>query len=129
MRARRRARTLAGIALTGVALLLAIGCSTVLGLGDYGIDHDAGSTTGDSTIEDVVKVEEAGCDVDLTVQCYPCAADTNEQLLNACVEGNCVKFDQARVAEQLEPDGGLPPLPTNPPVPDAGPTDAADGGG
>jgi len=129
MRARRRARPLAGIALTGVALLLAIGCSTVLGLGDYGIDHDAGSANGDTGIDDDARVEEAGCDVDLTVQCYPCAAETNQQLLNACVEGNCVQFDQARVKEQLEADGGLPPLPTNPPVPDAGPADAADGGG
>src|SRR4051812_30052688 len=108
MRARRRARPLAGIALTGVALLVAIGCSTVLGLGDYGIDRDGGAN-GDSAGEDA-KIEEAGCDVDLTVQCYPCAAETNQQLLNACVEGNCVQFDQARVAPLLEADGALPPL-------------------
>jgi hypothetical protein len=51
------------------------------------------------------------CDVDLTVQCYPCAPSSQAQFLNACTSAACVPFDATRLTLLL-PDGGLPPLPT-----------------
>lgn len=101
----------------------------MLGLGDYAIERDGGAA--DSTIDDDGSTGEAGCDVDLSVQCYPCTPESNLELLNACTEGNCVQFDRTRLVPLLLPDGGLPPLPANPPVVDASSdaADAADGGG
>ena len=124
-----RRRPLAGLVLCAGALLLALGCSAVLGLGDYAIDKDGGATAGDTSTDEDSSIGEAGCDVDLAVQCHPCEPTSDIELLNACTEGNCIQFDRARLTPLLLPDGGLPPLPATPPGFDAGPADAADGGG
>ena len=82
------------IGIAGVGILLAVGCSTVLGLGEYTIDRDAGGA-GDGPTPGG---EDAGCDVDLSVQCYPCTPDEPIEFLNTCVEGACVKFDSERLS-------------------------------
>ena len=109
-----------------VGFVLVVGggaaCSAVLGLSDYVIDKNLAAnpeTSGEGG-------GEAGCDVDLSVQCYACPPASNEQILNSCTEGNCVQFEKGRLEGLLLPDGGLPPLPDTPPVPP--PVDAAGDG-
>ena len=110
-----------------VGFVLVVGggaaCSAVLGLGDYVIDKDLATSPETSTDG---PAGEAGCDVDLTVQCYACPPATNEQILNSCTEGNCVPFEKGRLDGLLLQDGGLPPLPDEPPVPPI--VDAGDDG-
>jgi hypothetical protein len=55
----------------------------------------------------------ASCDVDLTLQCYPCAPTQTVQFLNACTTATCVPFDDGTRDTHLLPDGALPPLPVN----------------
>ena len=112
---------------------VAAGCTTALGLSDYtfpATEPEAGSADGSATSRpdqaappaDASSAHaEAGephavadaqtCDVDLTVQCYPCAPSSQAQFLNACTSATCVPFDATRLTHLL-PDGGLPPLPT-----------------
>lgn len=105
-------------------------CSTLLGLGDFSVQSDAGGGRDSAEDEDVegtmsaaandeaVAIREASvaasadgdCDVDPRVRCYPCAATTQVQFLNACTSGTCVAFDDTRLTNLL-PDGALPPLP------------------
>jgi len=109
---RRRLVLLSVLALAGA--IAAWGCNAVLGLGDYQVRADGGTTP-------------PNCNVDLSTQCYPCAPSNDPQFLNACTGASCVSFDSKRVTGLL-PDGGLPPYPVLAP-PDAGPADAATDGG
>jgi hypothetical protein len=112
---------------------VAAGCTTALGLSDYtfpATEPEAGSSDDSATSRPDQAApspdassphDEAGephavadaqtCNVDLTVQCYPCAPSSQAQFLNACTSATCVSFDATRLTHLL-PDGGLPPLPT-----------------
>jgi len=103
---------------TGSALLLGTaaiaGCAGVLGFSDYALEDarlDANIEV--STEAAVIDGGDAAssCNVDLTVQCYPCPSANTEQFLNACTDGECIPFDKSRLAELLTADGGLPSLP------------------
>jgi hypothetical protein len=130
----RTARLAAAAALFMTATAgVAAGCTTALGLSDYTFPAtapDAGSSDGSvasrpdqaAPLADASSAHaeasepqaEAGaetCNVDLTVQCYPCAPSSQAQFLNACTSASCVPFDATRLTH-LSPDGGLPPLPT-----------------
>ena len=52
------------------------------------------------------------CEVDTTLNCYPCTPTNSDQIANACTSANCVPFDDATRLANLTADGGLPPLPT-----------------
>ena len=119
------------IALLSVAAGASVACSTLLGLGDFSVQSDAGgmdsahdedvdlgtanATANDSAIAireaSVTASADGDCDGDPRVRCYPCAATTQIQFLNACTSGTCVAFDDTQRLRNLLPDGALPPLP------------------
>jgi hypothetical protein len=93
---------------------MAVGCSAVLGLGDYSFGGNPGP--GDATDAAAETESDAGsdvvnCNVDLSAVCYPCPAETNAEFLNSCTDGTCVAFDKSRLNGLILGDGGLPPLP------------------
>jgi hypothetical protein len=124
-----------------LALLVAgsaAACSTALGLSDYsfrtnsdGGALDAGTSTdgsaqdaADAKGRDATAATEASasadaeadvidCDVDLTLECFPCAPTRTAQFLNACTTAMCVPFDDGTRVTHLLPDGALPPLPVS----------------
>jgi hypothetical protein len=102
------------LASTGVAAG-ALACNLVVGTYEFRDATDGGA----ADVHDAGVAEDASCDVDLSVACYACAPQTNEQFLNACGESPCIPFDRSRLESLLLPDGGLPPLP---PLDDAGGT-------
>jgi hypothetical protein len=129
----RVARVLA-LLLTGASPLA---CDTVLGLSHYTFRGDeSDGETSDASASDAsapgaadgataladASGDATTCNVDLTVQCYPCVPKVTAQFLNACTNAACVPFDDSKRVTHLLADGGLPPLPAN----DGGST--ADGG-
>lgn len=106
-------RHVAAFAALGLSLAL-LGCSGLLGFGDYTVADPGDGSTETSTTDgstDGGGDEEASCNVDLTLQCYACTPTTTDQFLNGCTDGQCIPFDKSRLSGLLAPDGGLPPLP------------------
>lgn len=94
--------------------LLAFGCNLVVGSYDFRDDPLASNPDdngGQDGGEKDAQSDVIDCNVDLSNQCYPCEATTNEQLLNACTDGTCIPFDRSRIVARLLPDGALPPIP------------------
>jgi len=95
------------------------GCSPVIGLEGYSthtetVDRGEGTAAGDGGADGFAEAAAdgtAGCDVDLTTQCYACAPTEMPQFLNACTNAACVPFDDVKRLTHLLPKGGLPPLP------------------
>jgi hypothetical protein len=123
MRQRDSSRRWAYATLLVGAIAVVAGCSAILGVGDYVVaDADGGGGDGgggDASIDAPESAVDAGsdadagpaCNVDLSLQCYPCVPTTTEQFLNGCSDGTCVPFDRDRLKGLLLPDGTLPPLP------------------
>ena len=106
-------------------------CTSILGIGDFAVQPvrdaapgdvaveatalDAGAPVESSTIDApdarYAAADATTCDVDLAVQCFPCAPKAPPELLNACTSASCVPFDDSTRLTNLLPDGGLPPLP------------------
>ncbi len=118
------------LVLLSAAAGASVACSTLLGLGEFSVQSDASGQDsapytdvdahrGSPTVSDgavvtretsVAASADGDCDVDPRVGCYPCAATTQVQFLNACTSARCVAFDDTRLTNLL-PDGALPPLP------------------
>ncbi len=86
-----------GMAITVAALGGALACNAILGLGDYTVNDGGASSNSDGASSD------CGADFDAG-QCYPCAATTNDQLLNACTSSNCVPFDDTTRIPNFDPN-------------------------
>jgi hypothetical protein len=43
--------------------------------------------------------------------CFACAPDTQPEFLNGCTDAACVPYDNAQIADLLEEDGSVPPVP------------------
>jgi hypothetical protein len=100
--------------------LLAAGCSGLLGFSDYTVVEGSGDAGPETSSEASNEAATDGgadgqvnCNVDLTLQCYPCTPTVTEQFLNGCTDGTCVPFDKTRLAPFLSADGGLPALPVD----------------
>jgi hypothetical protein len=100
----------------GCAALVA-GCNSILGLSDYSVSADAGSSAHPDSGSNCSWDANSGA-------CYPCKPSTDPEFLNACTESTCVPFDDTVRVKNLPADGGLPEVPDLPPVEDA----AAEGG-
>jgi hypothetical protein len=109
---RLRKRHVAATAAIAVSIALLAGCSGLLGFSDYSVVENAPDSAAEASLETSTPDggEEASCNVDLTLQCYACTPETTDQLLNACTDGTCIKFDKTRLTGLLGPDGGLPRL-------------------
>jgi hypothetical protein len=110
-----RRRRLAAAAAVVASIALLAGCSGLLGFSDYSVVETSPEASTDAPFEAATvdagdASPEASCNVDLTLQCYPCVPETTEQFLNGCTDGTCIKFDKTRLTGLLGPDGGLPPL-------------------
>jgi hypothetical protein len=90
-----------GLAVAVAALGGGIACNAILGLGDYTVNDGGVTPLGDGASGDCSADFDAG-------QCYPCAATTNDQLLNACSSSNCVPFDDTTRVPNFT--GTLPPV-------------------
>jgi hypothetical protein len=106
--------------LVALAAAVATGaCSPVIGLEGYStraetVERGEGPTSADAGPDSFAEAAAdgtAGCDVDLTTQCYACAPMATPQFLNACTSAQCVPFDDVKRLTHLLPKGGLPPLP------------------
>src|SRR5579872_1909651 len=125
-----RSRTRLRLAVGAAAGLAPASCTAILGLGDYAVHpvRDAGQDVAvdaaeidarspvDASPKDVadapdISTDVISCDVDLTVQCFPCAPRAPLEFLNGCTAATCVPFDDSTRLANLLPDGGLPPLP------------------
>ena len=99
---------------SGAALLGFGGCSGLLGFDDYAVVVRDAASPDNPTLDSGADGDgdaEASCNVDLSVQCYPCTPVTTVELLNACSNGDCIPFDRSRLTGLLAADGGLPSLP------------------
>jgi hypothetical protein len=104
-----------------LAAFCGAGCNTLLDSGRYhaigGGDSGEGFVDGGGPGEDsapdaaMAEADASTCDVDLSTQCYPCAATTPSQILAACTSAACVPFDDIVRVPLMGPDGALPPLP------------------
>ena len=108
-------RSLLRTAIVGaLAVVLGMGCSSVLGLGDFDFSTqtDAGSDTSHVDLDANAggDGDDSGCG-NLDTECYRCVPATTEQFLNSCGDGTCEPFDRNRLNGYLLPDGALPPLP------------------
>jgi hypothetical protein len=112
---RLRKRHVVATAAIAVSIALLAGCSGLLGFSDYSVAENTGDSGAEASLETSTADagdggNEASCNVDLTLQCYPCAPTTTDQFLNGCTDGTCIQFDKTRLTGLLGPDGGLPRL-------------------
>ena len=105
-----------GLVLAVAASGAAFACNSLIGLTDFEVVPDPVEAGPQETSMPEIDAT-TGCadgqtsDVDLRLECYPCAPLSNEQLLNACTGAQCIPFDRSRLTNLL--DGGLPPLPVD----------------
>lgn len=121
------------IVAASAAIFALAGCNVLLGADEYSFTTPAqadAASAGDAMAPDAVATDgdDAGC-VDPSgfggKGCWRCERNTREELLNGCTGASCQPFDNARVTK-LSADGGLPPVPANPP-PDGGGGGGGDG--
>lgn len=114
MTPRRKMFALVAVA-APIAVCSVAGCAGLLSFDDYVLVPGDGASQvdveRDATGDALDETGQISCGVDLAATCYPCNAVTNEQLLNACSDGQCLPFDRRRLDGLLAPDGALPALP------------------
>lgn len=108
-------------------LASASGCSVLVGFKDECTRNEDCASKGAGLVcmsnlcvsDESMNTQDAGVDCSAwnpaTGECFPCAAQNQLQLLNACTGSMCVPFDESRVTKIM--DGSFPAVPD---LPDAG---------